>query len=252
MPYSLKGRNVLVTGGSRGLGALVAEKFAAEGSNIAINYVSSEDRAKETAQKIESEYKVKAVVIHGDMGIQDDCIRVVKYSKEALGGLDIVISNAGWTKFSNFSDLNSLKEDEWDKCWATNVKGNLHLFREVLPAFNENPEGGVFIITSSIAGISPTGSSMAYSVTKAAGLHLMKCLAQTQGPKVRVNSVLPGLLLTDWGRKFGQTQIEEWPDKLALKRIVDLDDCAALYPAIAKNSSMTGQSIQVDSGAIIR
>jgi len=252
MPYSLKDRNVLVTGGSRGLGALVAKKFAAEGSNIAINYVSNEDRAKETAQKIESEFKVKTVVIHGDMGIQDDCIRVAKSSKEALGGLDIVISNAGWTKFSNFSDLDALNEDEWDKCWATNVKGHLHLFREVLPTFNENPEGGVFIITSSIAGVAQEGSSMAYSVTKAAGLQLMKCLANSQGPKVRINAVLPGLIPTEWGNRFEPAQVEEWRNKVVLKHLVDLDDCAAVYPAIAKNTSMTGQSIQVDSGKIIR
>lgn len=84
------------------------------------------------------------------------------------------------------------------KCWAVNCKGNLHLFRKALPTFNANPEGGVYLMTSSIAGIGPHGSSMAYSVSKAAGLQLMKCLATTQGPKVRVNAVLPGLLLTEW------------------------------------------------------
>jgi len=75
------------------------------------------------------------------------------------------------------------------------------LLREALPTFNANPEGGVFIITSSIAGTSIGGSSMAYSVTKAAQLHLMRCMAQTQGSKVRINAVLPGLLLTEWVRK---------------------------------------------------
>jgi NAD(P)-dependent dehydrogenase (short-subunit alcohol dehydrogenase family) len=72
------------------------------------------------------------------------------------------------------------------------------LFREALPTFNSNPEGGAFIITSSIAGTSLSGSSMAYSVTKAAQLHLMRCLANTQGKKCRINAVLPGLLLTEW------------------------------------------------------
>jgi NAD(P)-dependent dehydrogenase (short-subunit alcohol dehydrogenase family) len=76
------------------------------------------------------------------------------------------------------------------------------LLREALPTFNENPEGGVFIITSSIAGQSIGGSSMAYSVTKAAQLHLMRCLTQTQGSKVRINAVLPGLLLTEWVRNL--------------------------------------------------
>jgi NAD(P)-dependent dehydrogenase (short-subunit alcohol dehydrogenase family) len=72
------------------------------------------------------------------------------------------------------------------------------LLREALPVFKANPEGGVFIITSSVAGTSLSGSSMAYSVTKAAQLHLMRCLANSQGSKVRINAILPGLLLTEW------------------------------------------------------
>jgi NAD(P)-dependent dehydrogenase (short-subunit alcohol dehydrogenase family) len=79
------------------------------------------------------------------------------------------------------------------------------LIREAMPTFNTNPDGGVFIITSSIAGTSLSGSSMAYSVTKAAQLHLMRCLANTQGSKVRINAVLPGLLLTEW---VGNTIVE--------------------------------------------
>jgi NAD(P)-dependent dehydrogenase (short-subunit alcohol dehydrogenase family) len=70
--------------------------------------------------------------------------------------------------------------------------------KAALPTFNSNPDGGAFIITSSIAGRNLGGSSMPYSVTKAAQLHLMRCLASTQGPKVRVNAVLPGWLATEW------------------------------------------------------
>jgi len=89
---------------------------------------------------------------------------------------------------------------------------------------------------------------MAYSVTKAAQNHLMRCLAQTQGAKVRVNSVLPGLLLTDWGARFGEEQIKIIKARAVLKKETDLEDCADMYVAIAKNSSMTGQRVQVDSG----
>ena len=81
-----------------------------------------------------------------------------------------------------------------------NVKAQTHLMKAALPTFTSNLEGGVFIITSSIAGRNTGGSSMPYSVTKAAQLHLMRCLATTQGPIVRVNSVLPGWLDTEWVR----------------------------------------------------
>ncbi|MCJ1255606.1 hypothetical protein MMC24_003423 [Lignoscripta atroalba] len=235
MPYALKGRNVLVTGGSRGLGALVAQKFAAEGcSGVAINYVANLERAKQTAEKIEKEYKAKTVVIQGDVGVLADCERVVKESIKGLGGLDIIVSNAGWTKFSDFGDLHALTEAEWDKCWAINTKGNMHLLREALPTFNANNEGGVFLMTSSIAGIAPSGSTMAYSVTKAAGLHLMKCLASTQGPKIRINAVLPGLLLTEWGAHFSPDRVKTMQDRALLKKETDLEDCADAFIAAAK------------------
>jgi NAD(P)-dependent dehydrogenase (short-subunit alcohol dehydrogenase family) len=89
-----------------------------------------------------------------------------------------------------------------------------------LPTFTTNPEGGVFIITSSIAGRTIGGSSMPYSVTKAAQLHLMRCLAKTQGPKVRVNAVLPGWLETEWGVKYTKEAIEEMFEKASLKKAV--------------------------------
>ncbi|KAJ5275923.1 hypothetical protein N7534_010642 [Penicillium rubens] len=230
MPYSLSGRNVLITGGSRGLGALAAEKFASEGSNVAINYMSSKEIADKLASDIASKYGVKTVVIQGDAGVKDDCINAVKTTIEKLGGLDIIISNAGWTKITNFGDLDAMDDDDWDKCWSVNVKSSLHLFKAALPTFNANPEGGVFLITASIAGIMPSGSSLPYAVSKAASIHLMKCLAKTQGAKVRVNAILPGLLLT------------EWPE---------VEDCADMFITLAKNASITGQAVQIDSGFVI-
>jgi NAD(P)-dependent dehydrogenase (short-subunit alcohol dehydrogenase family) len=170
---------------------------------------------------------------------------------EALGGLDIIVANAGWTRFSNFNDLHDLSHDEWNKCWATNVMSHLQLMQEAAPIFNANPDGGVYLISSSVAGISTGGSSMAYSVTKAAGLHLMRCLAVTQGPKIRVNAVLPGLLLTEWGLKYPQEAQQAIKERAALKHETKLDDCADAYIAAAKNSSQTGQKIVVDAGLII-
>ncbi|KAK2871902.1 hypothetical protein FQN49_002709 [Arthroderma sp. PD_2] len=252
MPYSLKGRNVLITGGSRGLGAMVAEKFAAEGSNVAINYCASEERARDLATKIEADHKVKAVILQGDVALRADCESLVKKTIELLGGIDVIVSNAGWTKVSRFADLNALTDDEWDQCWSTNVKANLHLFREAEPTFTANSEGGVFIITSSVAGATPSGSSMAYSVSKAAGLHLMKSLATSQSPKIRTNAVLPGLLLTEWAERFPPEVKTGYIEKTALKRVPEVEDCADVYITIAKNASMTGQQIQVDSGVLIR
>ncbi|KKY22932.1 putative short chain dehydrogenase reductase [Diplodia seriata] len=130
MPYDLKGRNVLITGGSRGL---------------AINFQSSEAVAKDLAQEIEEKYHIKATIIKADVGVTAECERCVRETVKALGGLDILIGNAGYTKFTdNWGDLEALSEEDWDKCFAVNVKGKLALMRAVGPIFRENPEGGCF------------------------------------------------------------------------------------------------------------
>ncbi|OOQ83970.1 putative NADP(+)-dependent dehydrogenase [Penicillium brasilianum] len=245
MPYSLRGRNVLITAGSRGLGAVIARKFAAEGSNVAINYVSSKETADKVASDLAAEYNVKTIVIQGDAGSQSDCINAVKTTIEQLGGIDVVISNAGWTKMTNFSDLDAMDDADWDKCWSINVKSSFHLFKAALPTFNANPDGGVFILTSSTAGVIPSGSSIPYAVTKAASIHLMKSLAQSQGPKIRVNAVCPGLLFTEWGQRFSPEQIKGWTDKTALGHLPEVEDTAEAYLSIARNSSMTGQAVQI-------
>ncbi|KAL9634487.1 MAG: hypothetical protein Q9164_004060 [Protoblastenia rupestris] len=250
MPYSLKTRNVLVTGGSRGLGALIAEKFAEEGCNVAINYNASKDSAEKVAERVGKQHGVKTAVIQADVGVRNDCYRLVQETIDGLGGLDIIVSNAGFTRFTKFGDLNACTEDEWDQCWAVNCKAHLHLMQKALPTFNTNPEGGVFLVTSSIAGIGVSGSSMAYSVSKASGLHLVKCLASTQGPSVRVNAVLPGLLKTEWGAQLDPALIEKAMTKSYLRKETDLEDCADMFVAAAKNSSLTGQNLQIGTSSV--
>ncbi|EKD16586.1 uncharacterized protein L3040_001328 [Drepanopeziza brunnea f. sp. 'multigermtubi'] len=248
MPYDLQGKKVLVTGGSRGLGELICFNFAREGCDLAVNYVANAERAENVRRKIEGDYQRRAYVIQGDMGVEADVIDTVKTATEKLGGLDIIISNAGYTRFSKFSDLSAPTAEDWDRCYAVNVKAQAILMREAAPIFNANPQGGVLIMTSSIAGRNLGGSSMPYSVTKAAQLHLMRCLASTQGPKIRVNAVLPGLLLTEWGLLYSEERIKEMNQKASLGKDTDLGDCAQTFVDVAKNASMTGQKIQVDAG----
>jgi NAD(P)-dependent dehydrogenase (short-subunit alcohol dehydrogenase family) len=93
---------------------------------------------------------------------------------------------------------------------------------------------------------------MAYAVTKAAQVQLVKCLATTQGPKIRVNTVLPGFLDTEWGQKYSKEIIDLVKDKAALKHESFLEDCAAAFVMLAKNTSMTGTKLQVDAGLNIQ
>lgn len=206
---------------NRGLGAQIAHAFAAQGSNIAINYASNASAADNLAQELTSSYpEIKTTTLRADASSSSEIATLVSAAARDLGGLDIVIANAGWTRFSDFADLDALTDEEWDRCWRTNVVGVKSLVSNSMPFFNANPEGGVFLVTSSIAGRTIGGSSMAYSVTKAAQLHLVKCVAKSQGGKVRVNAVLPGLLLTEWGLEYGEERIEGLREAAVLKREV--------------------------------
>ena len=100
-----------------------------------------------------------------DAGVAEDNVRVVKETVETLGGLDIIIANAGWTRFSNFADLNDLSHEEWNKCWRTNVMSHLQLMQEAGPIFNANPDGGVYLITSSVAVRRDGSVNVGFSLT---------------------------------------------------------------------------------------
>lgn len=247
MPYDLKGRNVLVTGGSAGLGALISTTFAEHGCNVAINYFNRLEPAQKVQKECEA-FGVKAVLVKADMCNTAECKRSIEETIDKLGGIDIVIANAGWTKFTTFGDLDAMDESEWDKCWAANVKAPHALLKAAKPTFENNKDGGVMITTGSIAAVSQGGSSMPYAVTKAAQLQLVKCLGATQGPKIRVNTVLPGLLLTEWGLKYSTERIDAIKNQAALKHETYLQDCADAFIMLAKNTSMTGMRIQVDAG----
>lgn len=132
------------------------------------------------------------------------------------------------------------------------VKSNVFLFRAARPYFMANPEGGVYLIQSSIAGLFPNGSSMAYSVCRAAGLHLTQCLAETQGPNIRVNAITPGLVETERTAIFTEEQTQGYKEMAKLKRITTVEEVAMAFVFAAKNSGLTGERIRVDSGMIIR
>ncbi|KAI9705211.1 MAG: hypothetical protein M1820_005358 [Bogoriella megaspora] len=250
--YNLKGRKVLVTGGARGIGAAIVRKFAAEGSDIAINYLNSQDAAASLAKEMQDEYGINTTIIQGDMSRMADCKALVKRSIEVLGGLDVIISNAGNTKIAPFEDIYALSEEDWDHAHNVLTKSNIFLLQEALPTFNANPDGGVLLIMSSLAGLITNGSSLAYSVHRAAQLQLTQCLAQTHGPKVRVNAVCPGLVDTDRTAVFSEERRNLYKEMAVMKRITTQEEVADTFIYLAKNSGLTGERIRVDSGMAIR
>ena len=167
-----------------------------------------------------------------------------------MGRLDVVISNAGWTRVTNFLDIDQgVNDDDWDLCFTMNVKTHLWL---AYAAKNSLAEAeGTFISTASVAGVKPSGSSLPYAVTKAAQIHLAKSLAVILAPKIRVNSVSPGLLLTEWGMRFPQEKRDKAVQNTKLKRLATVEDVADQVRTLVLSRSVTGQNLCIDGGSSI-
>lgn len=152
------------------------------------------------------------------MGVKSSVRNLVSETLEKMGRLDVVVSNAGWTKITNFMNFSEgTIEEDWDRCFVYNVKTHLWLMEACKAALEESE--GAFITTASVAGVKPGGSSLPYSVTKAAQIQLAKALAVICSPRVRVNSVSPGLMLTEWGMKFPEAKRTAATNNTKLKRL---------------------------------
>ncbi|KAM3075228.1 hypothetical protein ACMFMG_007327 [Clarireedia jacksonii] len=250
----------LITASSAGLGAAVARCFASHNVRVVLNYYSSAEKAqtllgelkelslgagKNSANGEDKEVGDRFIAIQADMGRKEDVKKLVDEAVARMGRLDVVVSNHGWTRIRNFQNLDeNLEEEDWDRCYNMNVKSHLWLFHAVKP-WLEKTDGG-FISTGSVAGVKPGGSSMAYSVTKAAQIHLIKTLAVTS--TIRVNTVSPGLMLTDWGLQFPESKVEAAKKKSPLGRLATVEEVARQIYCLAESESTTGTNTIIDGG----
>ncbi|KAJ4129782.1 hypothetical protein NW768_006751 [Fusarium equiseti] len=252
MTFEIKGSVILVTAGTSGLGLAVAKKLVQLGANIVINYASNTQRAEDAMSQLKRLAKEHTPppmcrAIRADVTKKSEIERLVAETVEEMGGLDAIVSNAGWTKFADFFNLDdNVDEDIWDKCYAANVKSHLFLCHAAKRYLDDAK--GAFVMTSSVAGVKPSGSSIAYSVTKAAQIHLAKSLAMVMAPNIRVNAVSPGFMETNWIADFPQSKIEEAKEKTLLKQITQVDDVADQIILLLRSQSITGINVVIDSG----
>ncbi|WZH47277.1 uncharacterized protein QYS62_008421 [Fusarium acuminatum] len=256
MTFSIPGSVVLITAGTSGLGLCVADKLIRAGARVVVNYASNHERANnvvEQLRKTAAEHSAntdssqQCLAIKADVTQKSEIQRLVHETVAAMGRIDAVVSNAGWTKFADFFDIDdNVDEDVWDRCYAANVKSHLFLCHAARKYLEDAK--GAFVMTSSVAGVKPSGSCIAYSVTKAAQLHLSKSLAMVMAPSIRVNSVSPGFMETNWIAKFPQSKIDEAREKTLLKQITKVEDVADQIILLIKSESMTGSNIIMDSG----
>ena len=238
----------LVTGGGIGLGKAISLKLAAAGSKIAVAYLSSPKNANETVAKIEA-IGGQAMAVHADVSSSDDVRNMVDSVVEQFGRIDILVNNAATRVIVPFSDLDALKEEDWDRIIAVNLRGPFLCAKAVAPAMKLRGAGKIINATS-IGGIRPGGSSLAYSVSKAGEEILGRCLAVALSPEIQVNNIAPGLMDTPAGRLLGEEWWKDYIDGALLKKMPLVDDVADAALYFVRNDSVTAQTAAIDGGVL--
>jgi 3-oxoacyl-[acyl-carrier protein] reductase len=235
----------LVTGSAAGIGRAVALRLARSGVAVAVNYSRSEAEARETLGGVEAA-GVRGLLCKADVA-DDRAVRaMVERVTSELGGLDVLVNNAGTTRFIDHADLEAVTDDVWDEILGVNLRGTFYACRAAWPALRER-NGSVVNVTS-VAGIGGQGSSIPYAASKAALNTMTKSLARVFAPQVRVNAVAPGPVLTRWLAPHPK-MIERAVAMTPLRRAATPDDIADVVVFLARGTTlMTGQVVVVDGG----
>jgi 3-oxoacyl-[acyl-carrier protein] reductase len=251
----LEGRAAIVTGAGTGVGRETARKLAEQGCHVLVNYSRSREGAEETAAACE-QLGVKALAVRADVSVDEDCRAMVAEAEKAFGRLDVLVNNAGFTKFVAHADLDGLEPADWQKILGVNLIGPFLCARAARPLL-EAGDGGEIVMTSSVAGLVGMGSSIAYCASKAGMNNLTVTLARALAPKIRVNAIAPGFIDGEWLRSgFGDAyeairanMIERTP----LKRVATPDSVAdGILSILTGPDLMTGHVIPHEGGALIQ
>jgi len=242
----------IVTGASSGIGAACAVHLARLGFDVAINYARNEEGARATAARCVAE-GAETLILKGDVGLDSNCRAIVDRTFAAWQRIDVLINNAGTTKYADARDLDGLDAVDFDRIFRTNVIGCYQMTRAAVPHMKAAPNASV-VNVSSHSGISGNGSSTAYAASKGALNTLTLGLAQALAPEIRVNAVCPGFVTTDWGLAWQSdadyAAFKERASQIApLRRIPDAEAVAESVSWFATQARyITGQMLVIDGG----
>jgi len=252
----LKGKNVLVTGGSSGIGQAIAVRFAEHGANVAINYLTSPDEAADTEEQVHAcihkvrNHGVQDVLVQGDVSKEDDVVRMVQETVDGLGEIDVLVNNAG-IQISRPS--HELSQADFEKVLAVNLRGAFLCAREALKLFLDTGTPGSIINVSSVHQVIPKPEYLGYSVSKGGMQNLTRTLAlEYAGNNIRVNGIGPGATVTPINRAWIDDPVkkEQVESHIPLARAGTADEMGGVAAFLASDDAayITGQTIFVDGG----
>lgn len=243
------GKNILITGGTRGIGKAAALRFADEGGNIAVNYTANEEKAAETIGQLKEKTN-KAVAVKGDVSSPEETQQVVQQARAALGPIDILVHCAA---ISIVEHASKVTWETWKKTMDVNLDGTFNIVYAVKDEMIQR-EYGRILLMSSIAALRERENQVHYSASKAAVIAMTRCLAQAWAPhNIRVNCICPGLIETEMAYTLSPEAHEHIKANTPMKRLGQPEEIASVIRFLVSDESsfMTGQTVVASGGRVM-
>ncbi|WP_346870239.1 3-oxoacyl-[acyl-carrier-protein] reductase [Clostridium sp. UBA5119] len=244
-----KGKNVVVTGGSRGIGRAIAIEFGKRGANVVINYVSSDAEAEKVAEEIKS-LGGNAILVKGDVSSFEEGKKLIDETVKVFGTIDILINNAGITKDGL---IMRMKEEHFDKVIDINLKGVFNTCKSAVSHMLKQRSGKIINI-SSVVGVVGNAGQANYAASKAGVIGLTKSIAKEVGARgITVNAVAPGFIKSDMTDVLSEKVKDGMLGLIPLNRFGNVEDVArtVIFFASEGGDYITGQVINVDGGMVM-
>lgn len=237
-------KTVIVTGGSRGIGAAIVKELAKEDYNVVLNYNKSKEEAEKIKEELNSINK-NIEIFKADVSKREDVKKLVKFTLEKFKNIDVLINNAGIDQIKPFMDIT---DEDWNNIMNVNLNSVFYCTQEVLHNMIHNKKGCIINI-SSIWGVTGASCEVHYSTSKAAVDGLTKALAKELGPSnIRVNSIAPGLVDTDMNKDITVEEIEELKKEIPLGRIAKPEEIVKSIKWLIEDEYTSGQVISINGG----
>lgn len=240
---------VFVTGGSRGIGKAIALKYAQNGYNVVINYVSDKTNVEELKKKFE-ELKVECLIEKADVSKSEEVEQIVKKTIEKFKKIDVLINNAGITRDGL---LMRMKEEDFDKVIEINLKGTFLVTKSVIPYMLKKRDGKI-INLASVVGVTGNAGQCNYSASKAGIIGFTKSIAKELASRnIRANAIAPGFIDTDMTSVLSDEVKDSIKAQIPMKRMGTAQEIAnvAYFLGCEESSYITGQVINIDGGMVM-
>lgn len=240
----------IVTGGTGGLGGRICRALARKGVRVVVGFRERREAADAVARELHA-LGGGAIAAQVDVTSPESVERLVEQVMHAFGRIDVLVNDAAYNKWIPFPQLDELRLEDWNRMLAVNLTGPFLCIKAVAPVMRGQHRGRIVNI-GSVAGLAPTGSSIAYAVSKAGLVHLTRCMALALAPDVLVNCLAAGYME---GTRMTENLAAEYRQRATqgalLQRATDKDDVAEMVVEFSRTDSITGQTLVIDAGRVL-